>query len=444
MLDLVDVGELAVESYRGIAPDHILDDLRKAGDGLRGARVLYLNATPYGGGVSELLRSIVPLLNDLGLIADWRIISGDEAFFRVTKAIHNGLQGAARPMSDQEKATYLANARENASAFTEDYDFVFVHDPQPAAILAMRGKGQSRWIWRCHIDTAAPNEQVWDFLRPFLAEYDAGVFTMKEFVPPDFPVPKVEIIPPAIDPQSPKNMPLDERTARQVLRWIGVRLGKPLITQVSRFDSWKDPLGVIAAYRLARKEVPELQLALVGSLALDDPEGWDIYRMIQAEAKSDRLIHVFTNVVGVGNIEVNAFQSLSNLVVQKSIREGFGLVVSESLWKGTPVVAGRAGGIPLQMADSAGGTLVDSVEECAEAIVRLLRSSALAREPRTKGQGARPGALSYPAARLESPPAHAGARCGAAYRATRRVDATPRSGVRDDAGRSSDGRQDHR
>lgn len=380
MLDLVDVGGLTVESYRGIAPDHILDDLARAAEPLRGARVLHLNATPYGGGVSELLRSVVPLTNDLGIISDWRLISGDEAFFRVTKAIHNGLQGAAQGMSDHDKATYLANARANATAFTENYDFVFVHDPQPAALLAMRGKDQARWIWRCHIDTSEPNAQVWEFLRPFLAGYDAAVFTMEEFVPPDFPLDNVEIIPPAIDPLSPKNMPLDESTARRVLEWIGVRLRRPLVTQVSRFDPWKDPMGVIAAYRLARRRVPDLQLALVGSLALDDPEGWDIYRAIRSEAKQDPLIHVFTNVVGVGNVEVNAFQSLSNVVVQKSLREGFGLVVSESLWKGTPVVAGRAGGIPLQMADGVGGTLVDGIDECAEAMVRYLTDPSAARE----------------------------------------------------------------
>lgn len=386
MLDLVDVGERSVEAYRKIAPDAVLDGLHQAAGGLRGARVLHLNATPYGGGVSELLRSQVPLLNDLGLVADWRIISGDETFFRVTKTIHNGLQGAAQELADQDKATYLANARGNATAFTEDYDFVFVHDPQPAAILPMRGKGQARWIWRCHIDTAAPNPQVWDFLRPFLADYDAGVFTLQEFVPPDCPIGNIEIMPPAIDPLSPKNMALDERHARQILEWIGVRLRQPLVTQVSRFDPWKDPMGVIEAYRLARRQIPELQLALVASLALDDPEGWDVYRSIRAEAKSDRRIHVFTNIIGVGNIEVNAFQSLSNVIVQKSIREGFGLVVSESLWKGTAVVAGRAGGIPLQMADGAGGILVDGVEECASALVGLLRNPAKARELGARGR----------------------------------------------------------
>ena len=241
MLDLVDVGELTIKSYRGTAPERILDDLGKAAEELRGARVLHLSAVPHGGGVSELLRSVVPLLNDLGLVSDWRVMSGDQAFFRVTKAIHNGLQGAAQTLNDQEKAIYLSNSRANAAGVTEDYDFVFVHNPQPAAILPMRGKGRAHWIWRCHIDTAAPNLQVWNFLRPFLAEYDAGVFTMSEFVPPDVPIQNVEIIPPAIDPMSPKNIHLDDRTARQVLEWTGIRLDRPLVTQVSRFDPWKDP-----------------------------------------------------------------------------------------------------------------------------------------------------------------------------------------------------------
>ena len=195
---------------------------------------------------------------------------------------------------------------------------------------------------------------------------------MAEFVPADLPTP-AEIIPPAIDPRNPKNLGLPHDTARQVLEWIGVRTDKPLVTQVSRFDPWKDPLGVIAACRLAREEVPDLQLALVGSMATDDPEGWDMYRAIRAAIAGDKGIHIFTNLVGVGNVEVNAFQALSKVVIQKSLREGFGLVVAEALWKGTPVVAGRAGGIPLQMADDTGGILVDGVEDCARAMVALLR-----------------------------------------------------------------------
>ena len=372
MLESVDVGSRTLGSYRGVAPDRVLDDLVQEAERLHGARVLHVNATPYGGGVSELLRSVVPLLNDLGLVADWRIIRGGERFFAITKAMHNGLQGAPLALTEAQQATYLQISRENAEAFGEQYDFVFMHDPQTAAILPMRGKGRARWIWRCHIDTSAPNEQVWAFLRPFLSEYDAAIFTMPGFAPADMPTGKIAIIPPAIDPSSPKNLPLPADTARQVLEWLGVRTDRPLVTQVSRFDPWKDPLGVIAAYRMVREAISDLQLVLAGSLALDDPEGWEVYRAIREEAGGDPRIHVFTNLVGIGNIEVNALQMLSDVVVQKSIREGFGLVVSEALWKGTPVVAGRAGGIPLQMADGVGGALVDNIEECAAAVGALL------------------------------------------------------------------------
>jgi trehalose synthase len=214
----------------------------------------------------------------------------------------------------------------------------------------------------------------------FLADYDAAVFTLRTFIPPDLPVARQVVIPPAIDPLSPKNRRLDDQTAREILDWIGVEPNLPLITQVSRFDAWKDPLGVIEAYRMVRGRVPQLQLGLVGSMALDDPEGWHVYEQIRAAAGADPSIHVFTNLTGVGNIEVNAFQRLSAVVVQKSIREGFGLVVSEALWKGTPVVAGRAGGIPLQLADGVGGTLVDDVDSCAAAIEGLLTDSERAHE----------------------------------------------------------------
>lgn len=386
MLQSVDVSSLSLAAYRGIAPEAILEELYRRAEGLRGVRVLHVNATSYGGGVSELLRSVVPLLNDLGLVADWKIITGDHAFFEVTKAIHNGLQGAPRGLSAEQQALFLVNAEQNAARLEERYDVVFVHDPQPAALPALRGRDDARWVWRCHIDTAHPNREVWEFLLPFLRAYDAAIFTMAEFVPPNLPLAHVEIIPPAIDPLSPKNLEMPERVARQVLNWIGVGLDRPLVTQVSRFDPWKDPLGVIAAYRLAREEIPHLELALVGSMALDDPEGWEVYHRIAEESADDPQIHVFTNLTGVGNIEVNAFQRLSDVIVQKSIREGFGLVVSEALWKGTPVVAGRTGGIPLQMADGVGGVLVDNVEECGDAIVKLLRDPAWAGQLGRSGQ----------------------------------------------------------
>jgi trehalose synthase len=374
----VAVGRWSLNAYQDIVPDPILEGLREQAEALRGARILHVNATAYGGGVSELLRSSVPLLRDLGLDVDWKVIGGSQDFFRATKALHNALQGSSETLSEEERTAYLDCTNENAPLLDGSYDFVVVHDPQPAALLSVHGKGDARWVWRCHIDTSQPNADAWRFLRPFLADFDAAVFTMAEFVPPDLPVARVRTIAPAIDPLSPKNLDISDRTASQILDWIGIDLPGRLVTQVSRFDPWKDPFGVIAAYRLVREEVPDLQLALVGSMALDDPEGWEIYGQLTAHAESDPLIHIYTNLTGASNVEVNAFQRLSDVVVQKSIREGFGLVVSESLWKGTPVVAGRAGGIPMQMPEGVGGLLVDSVEECAGAMLKLLGDRELA------------------------------------------------------------------
>ncbi len=378
MLQRVAVGRWSLDAYQGVVPDSNHDGLRDEARALQGARILHINATAYGGGVSELLRSSVPLLRDLGLTVDWEVIAGSPDFFRATKVLHNALQGSSQTLSDAERKAYLDCTRENAPQLDGSYDFVVVHDPQPAALLSVHGKGDSRWVWRCHIDTSEPNADAWRFLRPFLADYDAAVFTMPEFVPPDLPVARVRTIAPAIDPLSPKNLDIADHTAAQILDWIGIDLPGQLITQVSRFDPWKDPFGVIAAYQLVREEIPELQLALVGSMALDDPEGWEVYSQLTEHARNDPLIHIYTNLTGASNVEVNAFQRSSEVVVQKSIREGFGLVVSESLWKGTPVVAGRAGGIPMQMPEGVGGMLVDSVEECAAALLRLLNDDELA------------------------------------------------------------------
>jgi trehalose synthase len=380
VLQKVAVGRWSLDAYEGVAPGAILRELRKHARALEGARILHVNATPYGGGVSELLRSCVPLLHDLGLTVDWKVIGGDEKFFHATKALHNALQGAPHALSDAERAAYRRCIEENAATLDGGYDFIVIHDPQPAGLLEAHGKGSAHWVWRCHIDTSEPNPDAWQFLVPYLEGFDAAVFTMGEFVPPNLPISRVETIAPAIDPLSPKNIDLDPRMASQILDWIGMEIPGRLVTQISRFDQWKDPLGVIDAYRLVREEIGDLQLALVGSMALDDPEGWDVYRQVSEAANHDPLIHIYTNLTGVGNVEVNAFQRLSEVVVQKSIREGFGLVVSESLWKGTSVVAGRAGGIPLQMPEGVGGLLVDSVPQCAESMLKLLNDRELAEQ----------------------------------------------------------------
>ena len=374
MLDQVDVGETNFKTYEPYTSPEMLEEIRAYAAQLKGARLLHVNATPYGGGVSELLRSVIPIYRGLGIKADWKCIYGDPQFFGITKSFHNALQGAPEEISRLAGETYLMYNKLNADLLDEEYDFYVIHDPQPLAMRHFKGRNGGKWVWRCHIDTSDPNEEVLAFLSRYFLEYDALVFTMQRFVPPGLETAKLAIIPPAIDPLSPKNMTIPATLSREILTWLGVNPQKPLMTQVSRFDPWKDPFGVIEVYRAVRKEVPGLQLALLGSMALDDPEGWEIYNQVVAETKGDPDIHVRTNLVGVSNIEINACQRLSDVIIQKSIREGFGLIISESLWKGTAVVANRAGGIPLQMEDGIGGFLVDSTEQSIEKTLYLLKN----------------------------------------------------------------------
>jgi trehalose synthase len=368
----------SLDAYRHVADDALLEEIHTLAAKLRGARLLHINATPYGGGVSELLRSLLPVIRAVGIDAEWKVPFGEQRFYEVTKGIHNALQGAPSRLTQDAREVYLRFNEQNARDLGDGYDFIVAHDPQTAAMRTLSKNAGAKWAWRCHIDTSEPNPEVWDFLVPYVAAHDAAVFTLRDFVPPGLENVDLHVVPPAIDPLSPKNMPLPSHVARSVLGWIGVDLNRPLILQVSRFDPWKDPLGVIEVYRLIRKEIPDVQLALVGSMALDDPEGWEIYRDIEGAAREDPQLLVFTNLVGVGNIEVNAFQQLADVVIQKSIREGFGLVVSETLWKRTPVVAGRAGGIPLQLEDGVSGYLVSSTEECAARTLELLVDGDLA------------------------------------------------------------------
>lgn len=385
MLETVDIGIQRVDSYEISAGREAVERLFMLAASLRDVRIAHVSATAFGGGVAEILRSEIPLLRDLGLKADWKLIGADESFFSVTKKIHNGIQGASHSLTRKEKRTYIDVSQANAQRFDEDYDVVVVHDPQPLALLELGGKRSAQWVWRCHIDSSQPNTDVWAFLRPYLTRYDAAVFTLPDFVPADFPDCRIEIIAPAIDPESPKNVHLDYNTTAEALARTGLDLNRPCVTQVSRFDPWKDPMGVIAAYKLAKQEVPTLQLALVGSMAHDDPEGWEIYHQVENLAADDPSIHLLTNLNGIGNIEVNALQRFSHSAIQKSIREGFGLVVAETLWKETPIVASRTGGIPLQMPDGH-RCLVCSVEECAEQMVWLLRNPAEAKALARQGK----------------------------------------------------------
>ncbi len=375
MLQRVDITPARIIDYEPFIGSAGVTRLIDLAELLRGKRILHLNATSYGGGVSELLRSSIAIQLGLGLNVEWRVISVDPAFFSITKGFHNALQGSEFTLTDEQRETFLLQSAYNAQQLVGQYDVVIVHDPQPVALLNLHGRDDATWVWRCHIDTSNPNQHVLDFLLPFINEYDALVFTMPEFVPTALADKHVHIIPPGIDPLSPKNLELPRDISQRIMNWVGIDPSRPLVTQVSRFDPWKDPLGVIRVYRMARAEVKGLQLALLGSMALDDPEAWALKSQIQAEVGDDLEITVATNLTGIGNIEVNAFQRYSDVIIQKSIREGFGLIVSEALWKGTPVVAGRTGGIPLQMQDGVGGYLIDPDDDAAfaERIIQLFR-----------------------------------------------------------------------
>lgn len=373
MLQPVAVEARSLDDYAVQVGDAAIAELRRLARPLRGARVLHLSATAFGGGVAELLYSLVPLMRDAGLDVEWRIIYGTDPFFMITKEFHNALQGAEMRLTDQAKRAYLEVNHLNAQAFAGQYDFVVVHDPQPAAIRHFLDRRLSRhWIWRSHIDTSRPNPVVLEFLRPYVEEYDAAIFTLAKYVPEQVHFPRLFFVQPAIDPLSPKNQDMTIELARHIIARYGIDTNRPLITQVSRFDPWKDPLGVIDAYRMVKVEVPNVQLALVGVMATDDPEGWQYYERTVRRAGEDFDIHILTNIQGVGNVEVNAFQRASTVVVQKSKREGFGLVVAEALWKGRPVVAGNVGGIPLQVIEGQTGFLIEDTLTCAQRIHFLL------------------------------------------------------------------------
>src|SRR6266487_1822950 len=356
MLQLINVGNKSLLDYGTIASRGLMEEIRRLAAQLEGKRVLHLSATAFGGGVAEILYALVPLMRDAGLDAEWRIIGGADEFFAATKTIHNALQGSPQGLTPDQEEVYRRYNEENAQEFEDEYDFVIIHDPQPAFMIERFPSSPARWIWRCHIDLSAPNQSVLDFLLP------------------------------ALDPLTPKNMALSPEDAAYIVDQFGIDVERPLLTQVSRFDPWKDPLGVIDAYREVKERFPEVQLALVGSMAHDDPEGWDYYNQTVGYAQGDPDIYILSNLNNIGGVEVNAFQVHSHAVIQKSIKEGFGLTVTEGLWKTRPTVAGRVGGIVRQIQDGETGWLVDSSAQCADACIEILRDPAEARLRALKGK----------------------------------------------------------
>ena len=385
MLQPVAVGSKTLADYTHIFGRDQIAEIRELAEPLRGARVVHISATAFGGGVAEILYTLVPLMRDVGLDVEWQIIYGREEFFNATKLMHNALQGHPEGLTPEQWDTWRRYNEINARELPDGWDVCLVHDPQPAALHALVPEKARGWVWRCHIDLSTPHEPTLDQLLPYIREYPQTLFHMERYVP-DGMHGKVNVVPPAIDPLAPKNMALSPEDASYVCHQFGIDVDRPLMCQVSRFDPWKDPLGVIDAYRMVKEEMPSVQLALVGSMANDDPEGWDFYNATVAHAAGDPDIHILNNFTNVGAIEVNAFQSQADVVVQKSIREGFGLTVTEALWKARPFVGGNVGGIPLQVETGISGYLVDSTERCAARCLDILQDPALGKALGRRGK----------------------------------------------------------
>jgi trehalose synthase len=358
--------------------------LRLKAENLVNKKVLHVNSTKYGGGVAEILQKMVPLMKELGLKVEWKVFSAPDSFFEISKKMHNTLQGNMElGFSDSEISQFLSQAKSTYEQIRPDADFNIIHDPQPCPMIDSAKPKKGKWIWRCHIDTSNPNPQAWNLISNYINLYDAMIFTKMEFAPKSLHD-KVFQITPSIDPFSEKNKFLSKDQAKTIVEKF-VHLDKPLITQVSRFDPWKDPLGVIDTYRLIKEKHP-VQLALIGSLAHDDPEGKVWLERINEYKKEDPDIHILSNLDGIGALEVNSFQRMSAIILQKSIKEGFGLTVTEGLWKEIPVIGGNVGGIKLQIDNGINGFLVDSTQQAAEKALYILKNPKIAKEMGKSGR----------------------------------------------------------
>ena len=356
-----------LDGYREIVGDKIIDGLYEEGSNLSGKHIVHINSTYQGGGVAEILETLVLLMNDAGVDTGWRILHGTLDFFAITKKFHNALQGDKINLSHTKKKIYEGHNENNAEFLHLNHDAVIVHDPQPLSLIKFEKKVQP-WIWRCHIDLSNPNRSVWNYLRKFIQEYDALVVSMEEYKK-RLPIAQ-HVIMPAIDPMSPKNQEISNRKVSKYLSKFGIEQDKPIISQVSRFDKWKDPEGVIRAYEIAKKKV-DCRLILIGSIATDDPEGQSMYDGLRKRIEGEDDIVLISHE---SDILVNAIQRASSVVLQKSIKEGFGLTMSEALWKGTPVIGGNVGGIKTQIIEGINGYLVDDIKGCADRIVKLLKN----------------------------------------------------------------------
>jgi trehalose synthase len=362
-----------LHAYARVAGNDAVDHLQQLSAPLKGAKFVHVNSTRVGGGVAEILMKMVPLMNELGIDTSWEVISGEDKFYQCTKSMHNALQGDPVHISEDLLKAYEETNSKNADILRpilEDADYVIVHDPQPAPLLTLCPNRKGKWVWRCHIDASKPHPPVWNYLSQYVKDYDASFFSLADFAQQ---LPHTQyLIPPSIDPLSDKNMELGQNEIDSTYEEFNLDRKRPIMLQVSRYDRFKDPLGVIDAYKLTKQSVPEIQLVLAGGGAPDDPEGEEVLREVRDAAGDDPDIHILL-LPPDAHKTINALQRISDIVLQKSLKEGFGLTVTEAMWKGKPVIGGNTGGIRLQVINHHTGFLVDTPEGAALRIQQLLR-----------------------------------------------------------------------
>lgn len=382
MILVKDLNKKDIQDYKEFLDPEREKWLKEQASAYKDKKIVHINATPKGGGVAEILQSFVPLQKSLGLNSEWHVLEPDEKLFRITKKMHNSLQGGNEPLTEDEKNYYIECNKKFAGHIDElEPDVLIIHDPQPLASIQFL-KNKVPAATRIHIDSTKPDPDTEKFVLPFINQYDKIIFTLKDFVPESVDKSKLMISPPAIDPLDPKNQYLEDSVCRAILITAGINPNKPLITQVSRFDKWKDPLGVIDAYYEAKNTIPDLQLILMGVMeASDDPEAMNVFMEVEKQAEGDPDIFLISQPDQLRDtamdIYVNAIQRSSDIVLQKSLREGFGLTVTEAMWKEKPVIAGNTGGIKLQIQDGQNGFLVDSPKQASERIIQLLEDKGL-------------------------------------------------------------------
>ena len=404
-----------LNNYKEIAGETAIQEIRRVGEKLNGKKVIHINSTKVGGGVAEILQRLIPLMKDTGIDANWKTIEGNDEFYKITKKIHNALHGVIVPITQEMLELYDNTNKQNAEQLDlDDADFVIVHDPQPAALIKYFPNRKGKWIWRCHIDLTTPDAPIWEYLKSFVSRYDAAVFHIEQFAKRELPIKKF-IIPPSIDPLSDKNKDITDDEIKSVLESYRIDRQRPIITQIGRFDTLKDPQGVVKMHQLLRSQKffveiyhllksarsfrnglkanekqsnnPEIdcQLILAGGLAHDDPEGLQVCQNLQKSIGKNSDVYILCKE-HFSDLEINALQRASKIILQKSWKEGFGLTVSEALWKSKPVIGGNTGGIPQQIIDGETGFLVNNVQEAARKTKYLLRNPEKAEEMGKKGK----------------------------------------------------------